>query len=110
MSKRKPIVRTSALDAYYGDDSDGAYHQVAKCRKGWYVTVWVEGAWTGDIATDKGPWKTEQKALNWGRGKSAGMVPGGDAREMAFRRSRKRNFATIPCKRSDCQSSLQTDQ
>ena len=41
MSKRKPIVQTSALDAYYvGDDSDGAYYQVAKGRKGWYVTVW----------------------------------------------------------------------
>src|SRR5258708_35755676 len=54
MSRRKPIVQTSALDAYYvGDDSDGAYYQVAKGRKGWYVTVWVDGAWTGDIATDK---------------------------------------------------------
>ena len=61
MSKRKPIVQTSALDAYYvGDDSDGAYYQVAK---GWYVTVWVAGAWKGDIATDKGPWKTEEEAL-----------------------------------------------
>jgi hypothetical protein len=50
MSKRKPIVQTSAVNAYYvGDDSDGAYYQVAKGRKGWYVTVWVDGAWTGDI-------------------------------------------------------------
>jgi hypothetical protein len=71
MSKRKPIVQTSAVDAYYvGDDSDGAYYQVAKGRKGWYVTVWVDGAWTGDIATDKGPWKTEQEALDWGRGEA----------------------------------------
>jgi hypothetical protein len=55
MSKRKPIVQTSAIDAYYvGDDSDGAYYQVAKSWKGWYVTVWVDGAWTGDLATDKG--------------------------------------------------------
>jgi hypothetical protein len=68
MSKRKPIVRTSAVYGYYvGDDSDGAYYQVAKGRKGWYVTVWVDGAWSGDIATDKGPWKTEQEALDWGR-------------------------------------------
>jgi hypothetical protein len=51
-------------------DSDGAYYQVAKGRKGWYVTVWVDGAWTGDIATDKGPWKTEQEALDWGRGEA----------------------------------------
>ena len=59
MSKRKPIVQTNTIDAYYvGDDSDGAYYQVAKSWKGWYVTVWVDGAWTGDLATDKGPWKT----------------------------------------------------
>jgi hypothetical protein len=52
MSKRKPIVQTSAVDAYYVcDNSDGAYYQVAKGRKGWYMTVWVGGAWTGDIAT-----------------------------------------------------------
>src|SRR4029077_4692582 len=71
MSKRKPIVQTSAIDAYYvGDDSDGAYYQVAKSWKGWYVTVWVEGAWTGDIATDKGPWKTEWEALDLGRGEA----------------------------------------
>jgi len=76
MSKRKPIVQTSALDAYYvGDDSDGAFYQVAKGWKGWYVTVWVEGAWTGDIATDKGPWKTEWEALDWGSRRSAAMVP-----------------------------------
>lgn len=68
---RKPIVQTGAVDAYYvGDDNDGAYYQVAKGRKGWYVTVWVDGAWTGDIATDKGPWKTEQEALDWGRGEA----------------------------------------
>lgn len=31
------------------------------------MTVWVEGAWRADIAIDKGPWKTEQEALDWGR-------------------------------------------
>jgi hypothetical protein len=68
MSKQKPIVHTSVVYAYYvGDDSDGAYYQVAKGPKGWYVTVWVDGAWKGDLATDKGPWKTEQEALDWGR-------------------------------------------
>jgi len=74
MTKRKPIVQTSAIDAYYvGDDSDGAYYQVAKGRKGWYATVWVDGAWAGDLATDKGPWKTGSAGLGSRRG--AGMVP-----------------------------------
>lgn len=69
--KAKPIVDFDVDEAtYVGDEEDGVYYQVAKGRKGWYMTAVVDcntAAFVDTLVSDDGPYDSEAHAITAGQ-------------------------------------------
>jgi hypothetical protein len=66
-------VDFDAPDAYVGDEDDGVYVGVAEGSDGWYVSTVIDsytGSFVDSLIMDDGPYPTEAKALEAGKGQA----------------------------------------